>query len=349
MTQRTRYFLLISALVVAVCLCTGLVAYYSGNLPFGNSSKGPAELAYLPEDTAVVAYADVRAVMNSEVAKKLREALPTGEEKERIQAELGVDLEKDVDSVLVGTSGVGPGPMGNGVLVLIRGKFDPARIEAIAQSHGGHFEDYNGKRLVLMTMDAPNVNGQGANQHARGGMSFVEPNLIAIGDIDAIKHGIDSAKSGAKNITDQAELMGYIGTVATQNTAWVVGKFDELAKRSPVPADIAAQLPPVQWVMAGVHIDGGISGQVRAEARDVDAAKNLRDVIQGGLAAAHLLAGKDTRVDTMVNSLQVGGTGKTVSVGFTVPPEVLSILNGVAGLHNLTKPTPAPAPTKPGK
>jgi len=347
MTQRTRYFLLGSALVVAVCLCTGLVAYYSGNLPFGNSSKGPAELAYLPEDTAVVAYADVKAVMNSEVAKKLREALPTGEEKERIQAELGLDLEKDVDSVVVGTPGVGPGPMGNGVIALIRGRFDQARIEAIARQHGSRFEDYNGKRIVLLTMDEPQVNGQGANAHARGALSFVEPGLIALGDVEAIKHGIDSAAAGGKNVTDQAELMGYIGSIGNQSTAWVVGKFDALAKRTPMPADIAAQLPPVQWLMANVHIDGGISGQVRAETRDADAAKNLRDVIQGGLAAGHLLAGKDSRVDTMINSLQVGGTGKSVSVNFTVPPEVLTILNGVAGLHNLNR--PAPAPTKPGK
>ena len=56
MTQRTRYFMFGSALVILVSLCTGLVAYYSGNLPLRASSVGPAELAYVSSDATAVAY-----------------------------------------------------------------------------------------------------------------------------------------------------------------------------------------------------------------------------------------------------------------------------------------------------
>ena len=51
MTQRTRYFLLGSSMVIIVGLATGLVAMYGGNLPMRASTVGPAELAYMPGGT----------------------------------------------------------------------------------------------------------------------------------------------------------------------------------------------------------------------------------------------------------------------------------------------------------
>ena len=48
MASRTRYFLIGSALVVVVGLCTGLVAYYSGALP--GRTTAMAEFDYLPEN-----------------------------------------------------------------------------------------------------------------------------------------------------------------------------------------------------------------------------------------------------------------------------------------------------------
>jgi hypothetical protein len=98
MNQRTRSFLIGSAAVILLGLGTGLVAYYNGGLPtLGQSSD--AELQYLPANSAAVGYADVRSIMTSEFRQKLREVLPTGEEKDKIQAEFGVDVENDIDTV----------------------------------------------------------------------------------------------------------------------------------------------------------------------------------------------------------------------------------------------------------
>ena len=38
---------------------------------------------------------------------------------------------------------------------------------------------------------------------------------------------------------------------------------------------------------------------VRADARDDQAAEHLRDVVRGGLAAAQLMGGRDTRLDAV--------------------------------------------------
>jgi hypothetical protein len=68
MTAKTRYFLIGSVMVLVVGLSIGLVAFYGG-MPSGffSAQREPAELKYMPKDAAVVAYANVRDVMNSEL------------------------------------------------------------------------------------------------------------------------------------------------------------------------------------------------------------------------------------------------------------------------------------------
>jgi len=68
MKTRTRYFVIVSLLVLAIGLGTGLVAYYAG-FPMGATQGGPDELTLVPRDAVLVAYADVHAVMVSVVQK----------------------------------------------------------------------------------------------------------------------------------------------------------------------------------------------------------------------------------------------------------------------------------------
>ncbi len=47
------------------------------------------------------------------------------------------------------------------------------------------------------------------------------------------------------------------------------------------------------------------------------------------------MTGQNPKMDAMLNSLQVTGTGKTVGMTFTVPAEMLDMLNGVAAAQQL--------------
>ena len=73
MTKKTRNFVLVSGAILTVGLGTGLVASYMG-LPVSllSSAAGPDELQYVPQNAAVVAYANVRDVMNSEFRQRFR-------------------------------------------------------------------------------------------------------------------------------------------------------------------------------------------------------------------------------------------------------------------------------------
>lgn len=329
MTTRTRYFVIVSLLVLGVGLGTGLVAYYVGaqGLPFARHA-GPEELQYVPKDATVVAFANVQEIMHSDLRQKLHRALPM---KEDGQAELqnltGINLESDVFRVVAclyansTTSASGEG------MVLARGNFDEAKIESLMRDHGAQPEDYEGKRILVGDMNSP----QGPHRLA---LSFVEPGLAALGTADVVKKAIDLHRGGGAtavgSVTANDELMGLVRSLETGNNAWAVGRFDALTSRAHLPENIAGQIPAITWFSVATHLNGGVRGTLRAETRDDDAANNLRDVVRGFLALGKLQAGTRPDIQAMMSSLQLGGTGKTVTLSFDVPSQVFDAIPHLA-------------------
>jgi hypothetical protein len=323
----TRFFLIGAVVVVMAGVATGLVAFYNGSLTLGSSTQQLGEFSYLPSTSTAVAYADVRAIMSSEFRKKLRQVLPTGTEQEKLKAEIGVDIEKDIDSVVAGMAGDQPE---KGGVVLIRGRFNDETIEAAAVRHGAKTETYNGKKLLVM---ADHHQSGDSDKPTTGSLAFLERGLLALGDTASVKRAIDT-RAGGESVTKNEELMRLVGEIRKTGNAWAVGRMDSFAGH-PLPGPVKDQLNAVQFMAASVRINGGVSGLVRAEARDDQSAEQLRDIVRGALAAGKLMSGKDARVDAMLNSFQLQGSGKTVSLTFTVPPEVFDILNGVAAFRGL--------------
>lgn len=319
MSSRTRYFLIGSSLVVVVGLCTGLVAYYNGSAPAGAAARLP-ELAYLPSDASAVAYADVKDIMASEFRQRLREVLPTGAEKDRLMSETGIDIEHDIDSVLAGLNHDARDP--HNALVLFRGRFDTARIEALAAGHGAVSEQYKGKRILL----APQSVGASPADTAPA-IAFLEPGLLALGS-QADLHAAIDAPSEPGSITSNARLMDLVTSAQQSGNAWMVGRFDALALQPSLPAQFRSQLPAVEWFAISADVDRGVRGTVRADVRDEQAGDQLRSVVNGGLSAARMFAGNDARISQVLNGLQATGAGKTVEITFAIGPETLDMLKG---------------------
>ena len=188
MTKRTRLFVLISAGILVVGLGTGLLASYMGlqNLTL-IGGNGPAEFAYVPSDAQMLGFANVRAVMDSEVRRKLMEVHPGADNADRFQERTGINVAEDIDSVVAAvTSEVTEGPP----LVLARGRFDQVRLEAFARDEGGVVEDYKGIRLIT---------------HDNFGVAFVEPGLVALGVPAAVRKAIATKQAGSDNITGNDE------------------------------------------------------------------------------------------------------------------------------------------------
>jgi hypothetical protein len=324
MSKKTRVFVVTAAAILAVGLTTGLVASYMG-LPVAFSrAAGPDELQYVPADAAVVAYANVREIMDSQFRERFRQFEPDTRERDEFQAKTGVNIEKDINSVVAALTGIPePGAQPhNSVLILARGRFEQSRLEALALEHGGEVEDYNGKRLLLHRRD------DGQTDMAIG---FLEADLIALGGYEAIKRSID-ANGGRNVVSTNADIMRQIGELDAAN-AWAVGRFDAIAQSAHVPSEIQAHLPAIQWFSAATHVNGGVSGVFKAEARDEESAKNMRDVVNGILALAKMQASAKPELKTMVDSLQLSGDGKNIAVSFTLPSELFDALQQLKELE----------------
>jgi len=335
MTTRTRYFVIVSLLVLGVGLGTGLVAYYVGvqGMPFARHA-GPEELSFVPKDATVVAFANVQEIMHSDMRQKLRRALPMHENGQaELQNLTGINLESDVFRVVACLYADGASAMkGNGSgMVLARGNFDEAKIEGLMRDHGAHVDDYKGTRVVIA-----DVNEHGDGTPHSFALSFVEPGLAAFGTADVVRKAIDLHQNGGntpatvESVTSNDELMGLVHSLETGNNAWAVGRFDALTSRAHLPDNIAGQIPAITWFSVATHIDGGVRGTLRAETRDDEAANNLRDVVRGFLALGKLQAGARPDIQAMMASLQLGGQGKTVTLSFDVPLQVFDAIGALA-------------------
>jgi hypothetical protein len=334
MTKKTRYFMVGSAAVLAAGLCTGLVAYYAGGFQPVSASPVANELLYIPADATVVAYADVQAIMSSELRARLKEALPMHEQgQQEFQEQTGIDIERDIQYVVAAAS---PNAASGGTgLVVAKGNFDNVRLEGLAREHGGTVEDYKGKRLIVAPTSqiVPGEVGTTVEiGHKHMVLAFLEPGLIAVGDAAAVKSAID-AQLSSHSITSNDEMMQLVTDIGATNNAWAVGRFDAIAAQAKLPQEVSSRLPPVKWFAVAGHVNGGLSGTLRAEATDDQAAENLRDVVRGFLALARLQTQADPRTAGFVESLQLAGTGKTVSLSFAVPAEILQMIPRAHGQH----------------
>jgi hypothetical protein len=326
MSNKTRYFVLTAGAILAVGLTTGLVASFMG-LPVAFSrAAGPDELQYVPSDAAVVAYANVRDVLNSEFRQRFRKFEPDTTERDEFQAKTGVNIEEDIHTVVAALM---PGAVDGqdwhhdkGVLIIARGRFEQARLEALALEHGGNVEDYQGKRLITHVKDG------GEPDMAVG---FLDADLIAFGGYTAIKKSIDA--SAGKNIISNTEMMRQINDLET-SSAWAVGHFDAIANAGQIPPEVRSHMPAIQWFSAAGHVNGGVSGMFRAEAKDDASAQNLRDMLRGFVALAKMQAESRPEIKTMVDSVQLSGDGKNVAIAFTIPSELFDALEALGNQHH---------------
>ena len=340
MTTRTRYFVIASLLVLTVGIGTGLVAYYVGFPTSAFSSfGGPEELKYVPRDAAVVAYANVHDIMTSELRQRIKANVPIPENGQReFQDRTGINIETDIDRIVACLEPSTGSPMNTG-LVIASGRFDQVKIEALMREHGARVEDYKGRHLLWGDANTMRRSSDPVDQLTEKppappserafALAFIKPGVVAVGKLELVKSSIDLDTTGGDNITLNDEVMGLVKSIDSGNNAWALGRFDALRSQAHLPEQVANQIPAITWFSVSTHINGGIRGVLRAETRDEVSANNLRDVVRGFMALAKMQSSTKPEMQAMVQSLELGGTGKSVALSFSVPVQVFDAVGAL--------------------
>jgi len=331
MTKRTKYFLMGSIGFLAVTLAVGLTAYYGG-VPGFAEPAGPDELTFVPNDAAVVAYADVQGLMSSQFRQQMKAMEPAeGQEgRNEIKDAVGIDIETDIDYVvacMLAPPAEGTEPNG---YILARGRFDQARIEAFIRAKGGVEQDYRGKKMFVHTPPEVTTEGAPVPAHTEMGVTFISPGVVALGSTAALKKVVDIQFAQASTVLTNTEVMKMIGTVEPGNNAWVVGRFDGLSRHAHLPTDVASRLPQLTWFSAGGHVNGGVNGTVSLTARDEEAAKNLQAVVAGFIALANMQAASRPELQALMKNIALSNDNNTVSLSFSLPTAVIEALRTAA-------------------
>lgn len=330
MTRKTRIFVLASLLVLCAGVGTGLVAYFGlATSVFTAAAGGPDELRYLPGHATLVAFADVHQVMTSELRGRLRTAMPfTGDGQKTFQADTGINLETDIDRVVFGLTPVPGGPGGNAGsdggaaasgrdgatsgLLLARGRFDAVRVEAFLRERGAAVESYKGHPYFTQP-------------HREGAaLAFLEPGLVAVGGTSLVRRAIDLKGGGDSVVTNEA-LMSRVRDLERGNV-WAVGRFDALTATANMTQGMMGQLPAITWFSASGQVDAGVRAALKAETRDEEAGTALRDLVRGIFALAKFQVGARPDLQSLLQTVQLGGTAETVTLSLDLSPQMLDAL-----------------------
>lgn len=314
MTQPIRNIVVSGSRWLVVGLCTALAVSLTPATALAQSLGGSVELAHVPSNASVVAYASVREAMLSDVWARIRPLVADGLEQNQLEEQLGLNIERDIDHVL---AFLAPGPIAGrpSGMVLLRGQFDMTRLEAVARSAGATVSDYAGTRVVSIE----------AGEVGALAMAALEPGLVAVGDLATVHRSLDQLAVGS-DVTADAEMMALLDRVERDSHAWAVGRFADLSALGILPADVSNQMPAVTAFALSGRIDSDVSGSVSIEGRDEEAGQHLRDLARGVLALAQSQTAGRAELQTLIDSVQLSGTGTTATPSFSLPAEALDLI-----------------------
>ena len=261
----------------------------------------------------MVAYANVRALMASPLRDRLRELGSVHPAIATLQEWTGASLERDVDDLVFSSEAVGD--IVAQPLMILTGRFDSRRLDMYARDHGGRIESYSGARVVL----APRQAGDAAIVLPTSGLAL-------LGDAPSVRRALDAKAGAVRAITDN---VGFMRTVAglDDRAAWSVATLQAVIARAAIPADVAAQLPAIDWLAASGRFGPTARGELSAQARDEIAAGSLRDLVRGFMALARMQAARNRELRGALASAALAGDGTTVTLSFDVTPGLLDLFD----------------------
>jgi len=259
------------------------------------------------------------------------------EELKKVVAAIGFNPVTDLDEVLIAAPAV---PGAQQVLVLVRGRFEPARLAALAAMGGGEVSSFQGVEIATLK--------QAQQAFA---LASLDRTTMVLGDPKSVRGAIARRTTGLRV---SPKLVARADALAKLYDLWVISLVPpgQMAKGVPDPK-LGSLLKGdafqgIQEASGGIRLGRDIQVAFEVVTRSEKDATSLADVSKFILGLA-LTQGKPEQAK-LLESLQLSTEGTRVRFGLTIPEaEIAKAIEAQkkAMAAARRKPPAKPAPAEP--
>jgi hypothetical protein len=276
---------------------------------------------YLPKGTEQIGVINVQQLVGSALFKKnlltqVEDALKNNKDYQAIKQATGLDLLRDVKTVVVGNTGT----TGDKVTFIVRGKFDVDRIAKTAEAFAKEKKD---EFKISKLGDRPLYEGTGKDGKTMFFTFIDSTTLVGSTSKDLVAEAVDG-KGGKVNKDLAAALQG----LDPKQSLWMAGVIPEEGKAALGQAQGPAEaLKKVKVVSGGLNITTDVLASITLSAEDAKSAKDLGDFANQAKGLIAIAAQSNEMLkpfaDEVLKTLKIQTTRNDVKISFKVSEDLI--------------------------
>jgi hypothetical protein len=211
----------------------------------------------------------------------------------------GFDPRSDIREILVAATGAE-----RSALVLVKGRFDPERLQNVLERLGGLKTEHQGVTVVM-------------SKRGNEAVAILSADTVIGGHPDAVRAAVDRRSSGSILAPAMAVKVNQL---STGQDAWVVAEdVRQLTEsvKTEAPVNVEA-IRKIHQASAGVKFGATVQVTAEAVAETTQDASALADVVRL-LAQIALMRNKDPEAAAILQTLNVTARERTVNLSVSIP------------------------------
>jgi hypothetical protein len=284
------------------------------------------DFSYLPSSVLLVGYADTVALKESSLYQGW-EARMSSERSRLVQAKtflrrLEIDPEKDLEGIMAACVGV---PSQGAWVVLLRGRFDPARIQrALEEPNSRMSVQMHGQWKIYNLMLIPDLGDLS--------LALVDSSAVVLGQGSALETVLEAREHPETSLARAPFVRKLAPSLDPHSQVWILadgrGLWQSLAQRQDAPGQGA--MAPGMENISGI-LSASLSGFLTSDlslhlqiGNDSEKhAQNLSDALKGILGFARLGMGtKDKDLGLLVDAIHVDTSKEMIHLRADLPAEL---------------------------
>jgi hypothetical protein len=311
-----RKAIVISILVVLGIASAGAVlALYTDYSDKAAAASLPNGLGSIPSDYKFVFGINVQKFAQSPAYSKFRQNSPVGNDLALFVEKTGLDPMRDI-SYLVG-AGNGTEQARNRGVVIVSGKFNKDQIAGYIRSKSAPIEQIYRGASVMMFPAAK-------NDAVQKGLVFLNPQEIALGDLDSLKAVLDMDGQESKSIINSEMMVSLIRSAGTEEMFWFAGDAAGVLLRAPANTPLAMTASSVISIVGVMNLGDAVTGRITATAVNADSAQKLVEAVKGLIALGQLAGNQQADFKSLLGGLTVTQEAAQVTIGLNFPADLLA-------------------------